>query len=141
LGNRFISLDRLPRYWLTYKIYYAGYPNGSRKEAKDKVSTIARVWRGVTAAEKADAYLEYLKRTGVADCRRTAGNRGVKVLRRIAEGRAEFMFVSYWESFDAIRRFAGPEPEKAVYYPEDRAFLVALEPTVVHFDVLVDEGT
>jgi len=38
---------------------------------------IARAWRGVTPAAKADAYLEYLERTGVRDCRATPGNRGV----------------------------------------------------------------
>ena len=38
-----------------------------------------------------------------------------------------------WE--DAIRRFAGDEPERARYYPEDRDFLLFLEPTVTHYMV------
>src|SRR5881628_1193047 len=41
------------------------------------------------------------------------------------------------ESFDAIRRFAGPNPERSVYYPEDKEFLLEFEPTVTHYDVLV----
>jgi heme-degrading monooxygenase HmoA len=100
---------------------------------------IARVWKGTTRAERAEEYLEYLKRTGVADCRRTPGNRGVSILRRIVDGRAEFLFTSRWESWDAIRRFAGPEPEKAVYYPEDRDFLLSLAPNVEHYEVPLDE--
>lgn len=103
------------------------------------MNLIARLWRGLTPADKADEYREYLNRTGVAACRRTAGNRGVEVFRRIEAGRAEFLFVSYWESLEAIRRFAGPEPERAVYYPEDRAFLLELEPNVTHYEVVVDE--
>ena len=47
---------------------------------------IARIWRGITLADKADAYLEYLRETGLRDYAGTAGNRGVKVLKRIQGG-------------------------------------------------------
>ena len=98
---------------------------------------IARMWRGLTPESKADDYLEYLQQTGVRECRQTPGNRGVFVLRRRAEGRAEFLFVSLWESMQAVERFAGPDLEKAVYYPEDEAYLLEMEPGVAHYDVLV----
>lgn len=97
---------------------------------------IARLWRGVVPADKADAYLAYLERTGLADYRATPGNRGVQVLRRIEGNAAEFLLVTWWESWEAIRRFAGAEPEKARYYPEDAVFLRELEPTVRHFEVV-----
>ena len=32
---------------------------------------------------------------------------GVQFLRKISAGRVEFLIVSYWESYDAIRKFAG----------------------------------
>lgn len=63
----------------------------------------------------------------------------MSILSRIVDDRAEFVFTSRWDSWEAIRRFAGPEPEKAVYYPEDKAFLLALEPRVAHYEVPVDE--
>ncbi len=96
---------------------------------------IARVWRGVTPESKSDEYMEYISRTGAADCLRTEGNRGVQVLRRAEGGRAEFLFISFWESFEAIRRFAGEDINRAVYYPEDKAFLLELEPCVTHYEV------
>ena len=68
---------------------------------------IARIWHGVTDAGRADEYADYLERTGAKECRATPGNRGVYVLRRIRQYRAELTFISLWESFDAIRRFAG----------------------------------
>jgi hypothetical protein len=37
----------------------------------------------------------------------------------------------------AIEKFAGPEPEQARYYPEDKEFLLEFEPTVTHYEVLV----
>jgi heme-degrading monooxygenase HmoA len=97
---------------------------------------IARVWHGVTPAERAAEYTAYLERTGARDCRATPGNRGVYVLRRIQHDRAEFTFISLWESLDAIRSFAGEDYAKARYYPEDRKFLTELEPFVEHYDVV-----
>lgn len=100
---------------------------------------IARIWHGVTPAAQADAYAAYLDQTGVRECRATPGNRGVYVLRRIQHDRAEFTFVSLWESLDAIRRFAGEDYEKARYFGEDRAFLLELEPFVEHYDVIAGD--
>ena len=96
---------------------------------------IARLWKGTTQASKSEAYLQYLHETGVKGCRATPGNRGVVVLRQIDGDHAHFLFASLWDSFEAIRRFAGPEPEKAVYHPSDEAFLETLEPTVSHYEV------
>ncbi|HJS58184.1 MAG TPA: DinB family protein [Vicinamibacteria bacterium] len=98
---------------------------------------IARIWDGSTRAKHGDEYLEYLRRTGVAECTSTQGNRGVWVLRRAEGGEARFRFVSIWDSMDAVTRFAGSEPEKARYYPDDERFLLALEPRVEHFEVAI----
>ena len=96
---------------------------------------IARVWQGAVAAGRGDEYAAYLAATGVRDCRATPGNRGVYVLRRDAADRTEFVFISLWESLDAIRGFAGDDPERARYYAEDRNFLLSLAPTVTHYAV------
>jgi len=97
---------------------------------------IARIWRGITPESKADQYLDYLKATGVKDLEATQGNQGVFVLRSVSNGKAEFLLASFWESFDAIRRFAGDDVETAVYYPEDAEYLLELEPKVTHYEVL-----
>lgn len=96
---------------------------------------IARLWHGVVPEEKGDAYLEYLHRTGVPDYRATPGNRGVQVLRRAEGGRTHFLLVTLWESWDAIRAFAGDDPERARYYPEDAEYLLEMEPRVTHYEV------
>jgi heme-degrading monooxygenase HmoA len=97
---------------------------------------IARIWKGITRQEDRDTYLDYLNKTGLPDYKATKGNRGVWVLCRVFEGNAEFTLISLWESWDAIKAFAGPEYEKAVYYPEDRKFLLSLDPHVTHYEVL-----
>jgi hypothetical protein len=100
---------------------------------------IARTWRGSTRRDDADRYLDYMKGTGVEEYLRTEGNRGALVLRREADEVVEFLFVSLRDSVDAIRRFAGDDYEKAVFYPEDDDLLVDRDLHVDHYAVAVDE--
>ena len=97
---------------------------------------VARTWRGSTRAADADAYLEYLRQTGLRAYRETPGNRGVLVLRRAAGDRADFLLVTLWASREAIRAFAGDDIGRAVFYPEDSRWLVAYDEHVEHFDVV-----
>ncbi len=46
--------------------------------------------------------------------------------------------LTLWESEYAIKRFTGSDMEKAEYYPEDALFLLELEPTVTHYEVMVN---
>jgi heme-degrading monooxygenase HmoA len=96
---------------------------------------IARIWRGITLREKADEYLSYLHETGLRDYAKTPGNRGVNVLRRDQGEHCEIMLISLWESMDAVRAFAGENPDRSVYYPEDEQYLLQMEPLVRHYDV------
>lgn len=57
------------------------------------------------------------------------------MLERVEGDVAHFLFVSYWESKDAIRAFAGNDIERARYYPEDAEFLLEFEPQVAHYEV------
>jgi heme-degrading monooxygenase HmoA len=99
---------------------------------------IARTWRGATKAEDAEAYLEYLQQTGLAEYRKVEGNRSVLGLRRMVNDRAEFFLISLWESEEAIRRFAGNDIERAVFYPEDERFLIERDDHVSHYEVVYD---
>ena len=57
-------------------------------------------------------------------------------MRRVSGGDAEFTLISLWESWDAIKAFAGPDYDRAVYYPEDKRFLRHLDREVMHYKVL-----
>lgn len=103
------------------------------------MTTIARLWRGATRAADSDRYLDYMRRTGLAEYRATRGNLGAFVLRSVKADEAEFLMLTFWESEEAVRRFAGEEPERAVFYPEDDAYLVRRELHVSHFEVAFGE--
>ncbi len=58
-------------------------------------------------------------------------------LRRDEGEVAHFLLVTLWASMDSIRKFAGGEPEKAKYYPEDDDFLLEKEETSALYEVFL----
>ncbi len=100
---------------------------------------IIRKWKGTTRKDEADRYVEYMKKTGLPGYLDTEGNRGAILLRRDHhEDLTDFVFLSRWDSFDSIQSFAGDDHERAVFYPEDDAFLVDRDTHVDHYEVAVD---
>jgi heme-degrading monooxygenase HmoA len=84
------------------------------------------------------AYHAYLEQTGLKEYRETEGFKDVLVLRREIGDETEYLLVTLWDNMDAVRRFAGPEPERAVYYPEDDRYFPESErtPLVRHYEVV-----
>lgn len=97
---------------------------------------IARIWNGVTAADKADQFYDYVKATGVPGLTKTPGNHGVYVLRRLSQGEAHFTVISLWDSLRGIEEFAGDDIARARLYPDDSALLIRFDATVSHYKVL-----
>jgi heme-degrading monooxygenase HmoA len=93
------------------------------------------MWFGRTKAEDYDAYLGYLEESGVAALKETAGNRGVMVLRRIEGDEAEFGVVSFWDSIEDVKAFAGEDVDVARYFPDDERYLLEFTPKLKHFEV------
>lgn len=97
--------------------------------------TIARIWRGATREEDRLGYRESL-RADLRDVRSAAGNLGVFVLERLADSRAEFLFISLWESMEAVVGFAGPDADRAVYFRDDERVLLELTPLVERYEIV-----
>ncbi len=97
---------------------------------------IARMWHGRVLASKSEAYIEYLNNTGIPDYKSTEGNLGVNMLTRTEGDEVHFLLISYWESLEMIKAFAGDQIDKARYYPEDKNYLQEFEPEVTHYVVV-----
>jgi len=97
---------------------------------------IARTWRGAVPAGKGSEYLEIVGRTGMRDSRDTPGNLGFYVLQRPAGQEDEILTVSLWETQDAIKAFAGDDISRAVFYPEDDAWLTGRDLHADHWEVV-----
>lgn len=96
---------------------------------------IMRIWRGITPKEQGDAYLEHLRQTALPALAEQAGQCGAWVLRRVQGDRCEFQLLTLWDSMDALRTFAGNQPERAIYFAEDDKFLLDMEPLVRLYEV------
>ncbi len=97
---------------------------------------IVRMWHGRVPAEKSQAYREFLNARAIPDYQSIPGNLSVYILERPEGDVTHFITMTFWESLEAIKAFAGEDVETAKYYPEDQDFLLEFEPTVVHYEVV-----
>src|ERR1700721_2277260 len=70
---------------------------------------VARIWHGRTPADRADEYRQYLFEGGVKKIATLPGNRGVQMMMSRTAEQSEFMVISYWDSIDAIKGYAGAD--------------------------------
>jgi heme-degrading monooxygenase HmoA len=97
---------------------------------------IARAWRGKAPFETANDYVRHLEVRVFPELRKIDGHRGAYILRRDLDDGVEFAILTIWESMDAIRKFAGKDPERAVVPPEARTLLSEFDSTVKHYEVV-----
>lgn len=98
---------------------------------------IARVWRGWTRCEDADAYERLLRDEVLPAIGRIDGHRGAYVLRHDRVDEVEFVVMNLFEALEAVIAFAGPDYTVAVFEPEARRLLARIEPTATHYEVAV----
>ena len=99
--------------------------------------TYARIWRGRTTRDKADAYERYWLAHGVKPLR-DRGAKTVQMMREDRESESEFVTISYWESIEAMG--AGPDPKRTHHLPRDPEFLIELPQHVQILTVLETHG-
>lgn len=100
--------------------------------------TIARIWRGRTTAAKADEYASYLYEHGIRPLEEKA--LGVQLLREDRASESEFVTISYWESVEAMSRFAGSDPRRIHHLERDAEFLVELPSGVQVLEIVTASG-
>lgn len=96
---------------------------------------IARIWKGWTRSENADAYEKLLQEVVYPALQTLNGYQGGYILRQDGQEEAEFVTVNLFESLDAVKAFAGPDYEAPVFEPEARRLLSRVEPIARHYEV------
>jgi heme-degrading monooxygenase HmoA len=96
---------------------------------------IARVWRGWTKTENADAYEKLLREVVYPGLQRIDGYHGGYIFRQDSKDESEFVTVNLFESLDAVKAFAGTEYDTPVFEPEARRLLSKVEPIARHYEV------
>lgn len=97
---------------------------------------IACIWRGVTQVPQSERYLEYLNQGLVPRYQADVGNQGVFVLREIRGELVHFLILSFWESKEALNKFADQDYEIAYHPPEVEKYLIAYESMIKKYQVV-----
>jgi hypothetical protein len=100
--------------------------------------TIARIWRGRTTRDRANEYATYLYEVGIKPLEEKA--LAVMQLREDRAEESEFVTVSFWESVEAMSRFAGPDPTRIHHLPRDKEFLIELPESVQVLHITASKG-
>ena len=100
---------------------------------------IARIWEGRTTLSKAADYKEFLLRVAVPDYKSVKEIQRIQFLHHVENDAEYFTLITLWPSIEAIKKFAGPDYDKAKYYPEDDEFLLEFPEKVQHYEVFYNE--
>jgi heme-degrading monooxygenase HmoA len=96
---------------------------------------IARHWRGWVKAENVEAYERLLNRKVLPGLKDIEGYRGGYIFRKDDGDEAEFVVVNFFDSLEAVKRFAGTNYEVPVFEPEAKALLWRVENFATHYEV------
>ena len=96
---------------------------------------IARHWRGWTALNDADNYENLMKDKVLPGLKDIEGYKGGYVLRSSGPSEVEFVVINFFDSLEAVRRFAGSNCTAAVFEPEAKRLPIKAEPVAMHYEV------
>ena len=98
---------------------------------------IGRIWHGWTKPENADKYEQLLKKEifpGIA-AKKVSGYKGIQLFRRPLDNEIEFITIMWFESWDAVKQFAGEDYEQAYVPPKAREVLERFDERSQHYEI------
>jgi antibiotic biosynthesis monooxygenase (ABM) superfamily enzyme len=99
---------------------------------------IGRIWHGWTTPQNAEKYERLLKDeifSAIAE-KKVRGYKGIQLLRRPLEGEeVEFVTIMWFDSWDAVRQFAGEDYERAYVPPAAREVLARFDERSQHYEI------
>ncbi len=98
---------------------------------------VTRIWHGWTTPENADVYENLLKSEifpGIA-AKKVAGYQSIQLFRRPLENEVEFITIMWFDSWDAVKIFAGEDYETAYVPSSARKVLSRFDERSQHYEV------
>ena len=95
---------------------------------------IVRTWHGRTKTSDAARYRDYVIETGIKNLTSTNGNTGAQIWQQQDGDITHIWVVSWWNSLESIKAFAGEDITIARYYEADPDYLLELESRVQHYE-------
>jgi heme-degrading monooxygenase HmoA len=100
---------------------------------------IAREWKARCPQAHRAGFIKYLYQTGIKDASSTSGFKGAQIFTRDLNEHVEVTLISYWESLDSIKAFAGDDITIARLYPEDYQYELEPDNFVIHYQVVENQ--
>ena len=98
---------------------------------------IARIWHGWTTPQNADVYENLLKTEifpGIAS-KKVGGYRSIQLFRRPLGDEVEFVTIMWFESWEAVKQFAGEDYEHAYVPQKARDVLARFDERSAHYEI------
>jgi len=98
---------------------------------------VARIWKGYTSFENADAYEDFLKTEFMpaVEKKNIPGYKKFQLLRKEDKDEVSFITIMWFENIEQIKAFAGEDYEKAVVHPTAQALLRRYDSHSGHFEL------
>jgi antibiotic biosynthesis monooxygenase (ABM) superfamily enzyme len=98
---------------------------------------IGRIWHGWTTPENADPYENLLKVEifpGIA-AKKVQGYRGIQLFRRLLGEEVEFITIMWFDTWEAVKQFAGEDYELAYVPPKAHEVLTRFDERSQHYEI------
>ena len=99
---------------------------------------IGRIWHGWTTRENADHYESLLKQeifSGIAE-KKVSGYKGIQLFRRpLNNDEVEFVTIMQFDSWDAVKEFAGEDYERAYVPAAAQEVLARFDERSQHYEI------
>ncbi len=98
---------------------------------------VGRLWHGWTTPENAEAYENLLMTEifpGIAS-KNVQGYRGIQLFRRPLADEVEFITIMWFDSWDAVKQFAGEDYEQSYVPPKAREVLARFDERSQHYEI------
>jgi heme-degrading monooxygenase HmoA len=96
---------------------------------------LARYFTATVSRANAPKYYAFFRDTLTPQLKTIPGHRGALVMSHAKGDTVELLVLTFWESADAIRRFAGDTPDLAVVEPEARELLTSFDERITTYTV------
>ena len=99
---------------------------------------VGRIWHGWTEPENADKYEKLLKEEifpGIA-AKKVSWYKEIQLFRRpIDNNQVEFITIMWFDSWEAVKQFAGEDYERAYVPPKAREVLARFDERSQHYEI------
>ena len=96
---------------------------------------ISRHWTGLAKRETAHEYIEHLQNDTFKQIAAIPGFIAAHILKREVEEGIEFLIITEWSSFNAIKQFAGTNLDAAVIPKIVKELLIRYDDKVRHYEI------